>query len=151
VTDGSADLPCPRCGRLGPLRPGAAREVTVATVAALLEAGWIVACPAGHHAPPDVGEAVADEVLGRVPVAVTRRLARADRCSSCGDPLSMPVRRTERPVTVADVPGLPVTTIRFDLPSTRCPTCGTDQVPARSVDDLRAAATGLFAPDVGRV
>jgi hypothetical protein len=58
----------------------------------------------------------------------------------------MPVRRTERPVTIVEVPPLPVTTLRFDLPTTRCPECGLDQVPTRSQDDLSASVRALFAP-----
>jgi NAD(P)-dependent dehydrogenase (short-subunit alcohol dehydrogenase family) len=130
---------------------GAAREVTVGTVRALLESGWIVTCPAGHHAPPDVGAAVAAEVLDRLPRATRRRLARTDRCVTCDAPLDMPVRRTERPVPVADVAGLPVHTVRFDVPSTRCLACATDQVPVRSQEDLRDAVLALFAVDAGSV
>ncbi|MEX0835749.1 MAG: hypothetical protein WD010_06640 [Nitriliruptor sp.] len=130
---------------------GAAREATSGTVAALLEVGWVVDCPTGHHRSPDVGAEVADEVLTRLPVADRRRLGRGDRCTTCSQELTMPVRRTERPVPVADVPGLPVTTVRFDLPSTRCLHCGTDQVPTRSAADVRAAVLALFAPDTGTV
>jgi hypothetical protein len=145
------DQPCAVCGSPGPVVAGAARESTVDTVRALLEVGWVVACPAGHHAPPAVGEAVADEVLHRLPLADRRRLARTDRCGACGATLDMPVRRTERPVPIADVAGLPVHTVRLDVPSTRCFACSTDQVPTRSRDDLRAAVTALFAPDAGGV
>lgn len=143
--------PCAVCGSRGPVVAGAAREATVGTVRALLEVGWVVACPAGHHAPPAVGDAVADEVLARLPLAARRRLARGDRCSTCDATLDMPVRRTERPVPIADVAGLPVHTVRLDVPSTRCFACSTDQVPTRSRDDLRAAVTALFADDAGGV
>jgi hypothetical protein len=143
--------PCAVCGEVGPVVAGAGREVTVGTVSALLEAGWVVACPAGHHAPPPVGPEVADEVLARLPRATRRRLARQDRCTSCDAVLDMPVRRTERPVPIADVAGLPVHTVRFDVPSVRCLTCSTDQVPVRSQDDLRDAVLALFAPGAGGV
>ncbi len=142
---------CVRCGEVGPVEHGAGRELTVGTVGALLETGWIVRCPAGHRSPPDVGEAVADEVTRRLPHATRRRLARTDRCTSCGADLTMPVRRTQRPVTVADVATLPVTTVVLDLPSTRCLECSTDQVPSRSADDVRAVLVALFAPDAGGV
>lgn len=139
------------CGVTGPVIRGAAREVTVGTVSGLLEAGWLVACPAGHRAPPDAGAEVADEVAVLLPLARHRLLARRDRCVSCDAELTMPVRRTERPVSVTDVAGLPVTTIVLDVPSTRCLECSTDQVPSRSIDDVRAVAVALFAPDVGSV
>ncbi|MEX1178214.1 MAG: hypothetical protein WEB09_07105 [Nitriliruptor sp.] len=141
--------PCASCGRFGPLVAGAGRERTHGTVAALLEAGWIVACPAGHRRSPDIGAAVVAEVHERLPVAERRRLGRVDRCTTCAGELSMPPRRTERAVPIADLPGVPVTTIRFDLPSTRCPSCSTDQVPTRSIEDVRQVVLALFAPDAG--
>lgn len=121
------------------------------TVHGLLEAGWLVACPSGHRSPPDAGTEVADEVAARLPQARRRALARSDRCTSCDASLTMPVRRTERPVSVTEVPGLPVTTIVLDVPSTRCLTCSIDQVPSRSVDDVRAVVRALFAADAGGV
>lgn len=142
---------CVTCGAVGAVIRGAAREATVGTVRGLLETGWLVACPAGHRAPPDAGLEVADEVATRLPQARRRRLARRDRCVACDADLTMPVRRTERPATVAEVAGLPVTTIVLDVPSTRCLACSTDQVPSRSSDDVRAVAVALFAPDAGRV
>lgn len=142
---------CVVCGATAPVIHGAGREAEVGTVRGVLETGWLVACPDGHRAPPGVGVAVADEVADRLPQARRRRLGRADRCTSCDAELTMPVRRTERPVPVAEVAELPVTTIVFDLPSTRCPRCSTDQVPSRSVDDVRAVVETLFAPNAGRV
>lgn len=59
----------------------------------------------------------------------------------------MPVRRTERPVPLAELDGLPVVTLRFDLPTTRCAACGVDQVPTRSQADLDAATRALWTPD----
>ncbi|WP_052667668.1 hypothetical protein [Nitriliruptor alkaliphilus] len=148
---GDRERPCAVCGATGLVVQGAGREATVGTVAALLEAGWLVACPAGHRTPPDAGSEVADEVAARLPQARRRPMARADRCTSCDAALTMPVRRTERPVSVTEVPGLPVTTVVLDVPSTRCGTCSTDQVPTRSVDDVRAAVVALFAADAGGV
>jgi hypothetical protein len=142
---------CVVCGATGPVIHGAGREATVGTVSGILETGWLVACPAGHRAPPDAGSEVADEVTGRLPQARRRALARTDRCTSCEASLTMPVRRTQRPVSVTEVPGLPVTTIVLDVPSTRCLACSTDQVPSRSVDDVRAVARALFAADAGRL
>jgi hypothetical protein len=56
----------------------------------------------------------------------------------------MPVRRTERSVTV-EAPGLAPLTLRFDLPVTRCPDCGVEQVPSRSQEDLVVVVPALFA------
>lgn len=148
---GDRERPCVVCGATGAVVHGAGREATAGTVAALLETGWLVECPAGHRAPPDAGTEVADEVATRLPQARRRPLARGDRCTTCDAALTMPVRRTERPVSVTEVPGLPVTTIVLDVPSTRCLTCSTDQVPSRSVDDVRAVVVALFAADAGRV
>lgn len=138
--------PCPVCGRPGPTHPGPPREATVGTIAATAETLAVVECTDGHRAPPPLaGEAVA-AVSQALPTATRRPLGRVDRCGRCDAALTMPVRRTERPVTLAEVTGLPVTTLRFDLPTTRCPDCGLDQVPTRSRDDLSAAVTALFAP-----
>jgi hypothetical protein len=142
---------CARCGAAGEVVRGAAREAAAGTVAGLLEAGWLLSCPAAHRAPPPVGAAVADEVARRLPQARRRALSRTDRCGSCDAPLTMPVRRTERSVSVTDVPGLPVTTVMLDLPATRCPECTTDQVPTRSTADVRAVVIALFASDAGGV
>jgi hypothetical protein len=147
----AASRPCALCGTTGPVVHGGGREATVGSVAGLLEAGWLVSCPAGHRAPPDAGSEVADEVAERLPHARRKVLARSDRCRTCDAELRMPVRRTERAVSITEVAGLPVTTIVFDLPSTRCLECSTDQVPSRSLEDVVAVARALFAPDAGRV
>jgi hypothetical protein len=147
----AAEAPCVRCAAVGPVVRGAAREATHGTVRGLLEAGWLVECAAGHRAPPDLAEAVADAVVAGLPQARRRALGRTDRCASCGASLTMPVRRTERSVSVADVAGLPVTTVLLDLPSTRCLECSTDQVPTRSATDLREVVLALFAPGAGSV
>lgn len=136
---------CPTCGADGPVVRGATREATVGTVAAVCDAAPIVACPSGHGLPPAVAGPVVASCWSTLPRATPRRFGRTDRCGHCAARLTMPVRRTERPVTVADVPSLPVTTIRFDLPVTRCAECGVDQVPTRSVDDVTATVRSLFS------
>lgn len=140
---------CPVCGAAGVVVAGRPREATVGTVAVLCATGPVVACPDGHRAPPDVGDAVVAACRGALPHARARRLRRIDVCERCGTPLTMPVRRTVRPVTVDQIDGLPVTTLRFDLPTTRCPECSTDQVPTRSADDVAAAARAAFTPSTG--
>lgn len=55
----------------------------------------------------------------------------------------MPARRTVRVVTVTPE-DLPVVTLRFDLPMTRCPACGMDQLPARARADVDVALAALL-------
>lgn len=137
---------CRVCGVAATPRPGRPREATVGSVAAVAETMTVVPCPDGHDAPPAVEDAAHAAVVAALPQATRRLLARGDRCGRCDAPLTMPVRRTERPVTLIEVDPLPVTTVRFDLPTVRCTECGLDQVPTRSQDDLRRAVAALFAP-----
>lgn len=133
------------CREEAPLRLLGPSEVTVGTVGVALEARPAVACPQGHEATPgDVVGAAMATVEEQVPQARSR-LLRTDACRDCDTALTMPVRRTEFPVTVPSEDGRPVMTLLFDLPSTRCPDCGTDQVPARSQEDLVVAVPALFA------
>lgn len=135
---------CPGCGAVGPVELGAPSEVTVGTVAVVLERQPVVACPERHGlAPSEVPGAAMDAVRAAIPRARSR-LFRADACRSCGEVLTMPVRRTERVVSV-EPPDAPVLTLRFDLPMTRCPGCSVDQVPSRSQEDLVVSVPALFA------
>ena len=136
---------CPVCRQDAPLALRGSAEVSVGTVAVALEARPVVACDEDHGATPR-------EVVGAAMAAVERlvpqarsRLLRKDACHACGAALTMPVRRTERPVTVAAEDERPVLTLLFDLPSSRCPDCGADQVPSRSQEDLVVAVPALFA------
>jgi hypothetical protein len=142
----AASGPCPTCGEEGSLALTAGREVQVGTVAGFLEQVPLVSCPSGHVGPATADPAATGAVLDRIRRAVgharSSRL-RGERCGGCGARLTMPVRRTPWPVTVDEVPGLPILTFRFDVPSTRCPDCGVDQVPARSQDDLAATVVAL--------
>lgn len=135
---------CARCDLTGPIELTTPREATVGTVGALLERLPVVRCRAGHGAPAPIGDVVATVCLEVLPAARRRRL-RGLACGSCKAPLTMPVRRTRRPVTVADLVEVPVLTVHLDLPVTRCPACATDQVPPRSGDDVGAAVRALFA------
>lgn len=136
---------CPVCQQDAPLALRGSAEVTVGTVAVALEARPVVACNQGHDATPGevVGAAMA-AVEELVPQA-RGRLLRRDACHHCDAALTMPVRRTERPVTVEGEGERPVITLLFDLPSSRCPDCGADQVPSRSQEDLVVAVPALFA------
>ena len=55
----------------------------------------------------------------------------------------MPARRTQRTVTVDGVDPLPAFRLRFDLPMTRCPDCGHDQLPTGSQDEFAEVVTRL--------
>ncbi len=62
----------------------------------------------------------------------------------------MPGRRTVRAVTVTPE-GLPVTTLRFDLPMTRCASCGMDQLPSRARADVDVALAALLQAAANQV
>lgn len=62
----------------------------------------------------------------------------------------MPARRTTRTVTVAPET-LPVTTLRFDLPMSRCPGCGLDQLPYRARHDVVVALSALLQAAVDEI
>ncbi len=136
---------CPDCGATGHLGLSAAVEVTLGTVAAVLERRPVVVCPEQHgRSPAGLASLVADRLTTSLPHARARRL-RGDACDSCGVRLSMPVRRTTRTVSI-DGEGLPVLTIHVDVAMTRCPECGLDQVPSRSQPDVAGLAAILTAP-----
>ena len=105
----------------------------------------MVACPEGHQlSPPEVVGAAMEAVDAAV-LRARSRLLRSDVCRSCSAVLTMPVRRTTRSVTT-EGRGLPIATITLDLPMTRCGSCGLDQVPSRSHEDLTVIIPALFAP-----
>ena len=132
------------CQQVAEVELRAPREATVGTVAVLLERTPIVACPSEHAAtPPELVETAMRATEETVPQA-RRRLLRSDACSNCGSELVMPVRRTTRAVTV-EPPHGPILTLRFDLPMSRCPTCGVDQLPTRSQEDLVVSVPAVFA------
>lgn len=135
---------CGRCGATGAVIRGADHAATVGTVAGRVERRPVVACPDGHDHPVDLVEATRTASRDALPHARRQTLRRADRCGRCDTVLTMPVRRTERAVTVV-TDHAPVTTLRFDLPTTRCPGCGAEQLPVRSQDDLVAVIEALFA------
>jgi hypothetical protein len=134
---------CPVCGEPGSLELAGAAAVTVGTVAAALEHRPVVACPHDHAAsPPEVVGAAMEAAEAGI-IRARSRLLRGDACRGCGSPLTMPVRRTERSVTVEAAGAAPFT-LRFDLPVTRCPDCGLEQVPSRSQEDLVVVVPALF-------
>ena len=138
-------LRCPVCHEAASLELRGGAEATVGTVAVTLERRPVVACVQGHEAtPPEVVDAAMAAATSSLPRA-RKRLLRQDVCSACGAALTMPVRRTVRPVTVEGAGGVPVLTLRFEMPSTRCPECGVDQVPSRSQEDLVVSVPAVFA------
>lgn len=139
---------CPVCDEVAAVVPGRGREVTVGTIAAAVERPPVVACPAQHVASPvAVVDAAMTATREQIPLARRRRLT-GEGCQRCRAPLTMPVRRTTRAVTVEPELGA-VFTLRFDLPSTRCGDCGTDQVPRRSLEDLAVVVPALLSPPDG--
>lgn len=130
---------CPACGRPGRVELGQPRQVTSGSIAGVLERVPVVRCDSGHREPGLSTRATVAEVLRRCRDAIPHarsRLLRGDTCSACGARLLMPVRRTERVVTLDGIDDLPVMTLRFDVPMTRCPDCGVDQLPTRSQEHL---------------
>lgn len=136
---------CPVCNAAARIELREASEVTVGTVAVTLERRPVVACTPRHDAtPPEVVEAAMAAATSALPRA-RKRLLRGDACGECGAALTMPVRRTVRPVTVEGDADTPVLTLRFDLPSVRCSECGVDQVPSGSQEDLVVSVPAVFA------
>lgn len=142
-------LACPDCSEPGVVRDSTGAATAVGSVAARLERRPVVDCPEGHRlTPPEL----VDEAMQAVDAQVARargRLLRQDACAGCGAALTMPARRSRRPVSVATSLGT-VLTIELDLPLTRCPSCGLDQVPSRSGEDLVVVIPALFAAPADR-
>ncbi len=137
-------LPCSVCGQPAELERTRPTERTVGTVAGVVEPGLLLRC--SQHGPQPVDRAVA-AARG----SAGDRLQRARRCrirrtccATCGALLTLPARRGRRSLTV-QAAELPVHTIHLDLPLTRCPDCGLDQVPWRSQDDLDGVLAALYA------
>ena len=137
---------CPVCQDEGPLELAEANEVTVETVAVAVERRPVVACPAQHTTTPrEVVRAAMAAVEDQI-VQARGRLLRRDVCQGCATPLTMPVRRTTWSVTVEGDAQRPVLTLHFDLPAVRCTSCGMEQVPSRSQEDLVVAVPAVFSP-----
>lgn len=140
-------MPCPICAATTDLEAGPGREVTHGTVAVTVERLLVQRCPAGHHTAVAVDLAAVEAATAQlVPPAAGGRL-RGDRCSGCRAALTMPVRRTVRTVPVVGATPTGVLTLHLDVPATRCPDCGRDQVPRRSQADLAAALAAVLAPE----
>lgn len=148
MTDGpQPQVACPACAVDGPVVLAGGREITVGTVAVLLERTPVVACPDLHGAIPDGTVAAAMAATEATIVRARSRLWRGDACATCRAALTMPARRTTRVVSVAadDHAGLPVLTLHLDLPQVRCTECGTEQLPSRSQEDLVVSVPAVFA------
>jgi hypothetical protein len=137
-------LACPVCQEVAELALRGPTQIAVGSVSTLVERRPVVGCAGQHEqTPPEVVGAAMLAANEQLPRA-RRKLLSGDRCGACGTALSMPVRRTTRAITV-DGEGLPVVTIHFDLPSSRCPDCGLDQLPTRSQEDLVVSIPAAFA------
>lgn len=135
---------CPQCGRTAAVVLDGPTETRVGTIMASVEQCPVVACDAGHRlVPPEVVGAAMEAVDERIARARSR-LLRRDVCSACDTVLSLPARRSVRTVTVVSAVA-PVVTIHLDVPASRCPDCGLDQVPSRSHEDLVVAIPAAFA------
>jgi hypothetical protein len=141
---------CPVCDAAVRIELTAGREATFGSVAGVIDHLPFLRCDADHRTLPTATSAVIDaalqQVRGAVPHARARRVRRDEVCASCGEPLTMPVRRTDWPVTLERPGGLDVVlTLRLDLPATRCPGCGTDHLPTRSQGDLEGTVRALLS------
>lgn len=105
-------------------------------------------CPNGHaEQPPDLARIALRAVNARIPTARTG-FGSTRRCAHCKTVLSMPERWTKIPVTL-EYPA--VLTLTCDVPVSRCPNCGTDQLSKRAAKDLAGAVEKLFAGTPGPV
>lgn len=139
-------LSCPLCQQPAAVERRSPREATAGTVAGVVEPRLLLRCPEhGPQASVDAAEVARTGAGERLPRARRCRLRRTC-CAACRAELTLPARRGRRSLTV-EAAGLPVHTIHLDLPLTRCPDCGLDQVPWRSRDDLDTLLTALYAPD----
>lgn len=134
---------CPVCETEGEVVLADTHEVTVGTIAAMVEGRPVVACPDRHRAvPADVVGATMDATEKQIPRAKSR-VFRADACHECGHALDMPTRRSARTVS-ALIDGT-VVTVHLDLPLTRCPSCALEQVPSKSHEDFTVVIPAVFA------
>lgn len=121
-------------------------------VRSLLEEAPTRACPAGHDG-PQTDPSLADHVVGdvREGLLVARRSRlpwRPQRCGACGEPLTMPGRRTTRSVTVTSAPGPPFTAT-LDVPMLRCTECVAENLPREVWPDVEAAIRGALQAPLG--
>jgi hypothetical protein len=145
----TTDRPCPVCRAPTVTEPGPGADASVGSVAGLASELPRGRCPAGHvslaTSSPQVVDAALAQLRRAFPYGRSRRLRRDETCAACGAVLTMPVRRTDWPVTFDRPSGLDlVVSVRFDVPATRCPACGTDHVPARSQQDLEEVLRALL-------
>ena len=134
---------CPACGTDRLQRTRVSQEVAAASIAVHGEGLTVRHCACDHlEVPAELGRAARRASAEALPAARVRWL-RPDRCRSCARPLTMPARRTTRAVTVT-TETLPIVTLRCDVPMTRCPGCGLDQLPSRARHDVAVALATLL-------
>lgn len=120
-------------------------------VGVLIEETPLRTCPSGHLN-VDLWRGFVDgvvrDVVGMLPVPMRRWWSRQPRCSACGEILSMPARRTVKPVTV-QLEDAPVFTVTLELPMTRCGSCGFDNLAVRTQAVEGALRAALATRAVG--
>jgi len=89
----------------------------------------------------EVGRAIRDRLT-----FARRLLLGPDRCGACAVILTMPLRATDRALTVLPGNGAPFT-VTLELPLARCPDCATENVPSRVVAHVERAAAAAVAVD----
>jgi hypothetical protein len=147
VADDAADAPattCPVCGERGEVVLGGALELSLGSVAILVESVPQVRCALRHDLAPEAARAAAMAATEASIPRARGRLFRGDTCGTCRAVLTMPPRRSTRVVTVEGAEEVPVFTLRFDLPAVRCTECGVEQLPTRSQEDLVVAVPAVF-------
>lgn len=136
---------CNVCGAPTQLERVPPAERTVGAVAGLLEPGFVGRCAQHGHQPLlEVAETATALAHERIPRARRCRL-RHTCCAACRTVLSLPARRGRRSLTV-EAPAVGVHTIHLDLPLTRCPDCGLDQLSWQAREDLDELLQALYDP-----
>ena len=132
---------CAACGRALEPRPSVV-EAEHGSVRSQVEGIELLVCPEGHEerpADPEQTAAVVARMRDGLLLSARSRLPwRPERCGACGEPLTMPGRRTTRSVTIT-VPGGGPFTVTLDLPMRRCTECAGDNLPIRAWPDVEAA------------
>lgn len=133
---------CHTCGRrLEPRR--LTLEAERGAIRSLLEDVPVRVCPEGHEN-DELHASLAADVLAdlRQGLLLSRRSRlpwRPRRCGACGEPLTMPGRRTTRSITITSAAG-PAFTATLDLPMLRCTECVAENLPREVWDDVESAA-----------
>lgn len=139
-------LRCPTCAAEATLQHGSSTRAEVNGITVTLPHPPVVHCAVGHRQAPAGLLPLARAAL-RARIAFARTNWRGKtRCRACKRELTMPSRWTQIPVTI-ETPT--VFTVTIDVPASRCPNCGLDQLAARAMKDLDTALMRLFSATAG--